>query len=77
MKSALKRGVVAGALKQAKGVGAAGSFKLGDKTGPAKKKIARKPKAPGSPAKKKAPAKPKAAKKPKSSPKKPASPKKV
>ena len=71
LKMALKRGVAGGALKQTKGAGASGSFKVGDKPKVAKKKpaakkpaVEKKPKAPKAPAKK-APAakKPKAAKK--------------
>ena len=72
VKTALKAGVKAGDLKQAKGTGAAGSFKLGEKKvakkpKSPKKKAAKKPKSP-----KKAAAKPKkaAAKKPAKSPKK-------
>ena len=41
IRSALKRGVTAGALKQVKGTGASGSFRLGDK---AKKSTTAKPK---------------------------------
>ena len=68
VKSALKKGVAAGILKQVKGTGASGSFKLADKLsskGPAKK--ARKPAA----KKAKKPAK-KAKKTPKKAAKKPA-----
>ena len=65
VKSALKAGVKAGSLKQAKGTGATGSFRLGEK------KAEKKPKAP-----KKA-KKPAAAKKPKSPAKKAAKPKKA
>jgi histone H1/5 len=75
IRSALKRGVTAGALKQVKGTGASGSFRLGDK---AKKATTAKPKKAAKakkPAGEKAAAKPKKAKKPKS-PKKKASPKK-
>uniref|UniRef100_A0A914HE96 H15 domain-containing protein n=1 Tax=Globodera rostochiensis TaxID=31243 RepID=A0A914HE96_GLORO len=75
LKQALKRGVSSGDLKQVKGVGASGSFKLGDETVPkptatiAKKIIPKKTKS--SPVKAKAVVK-KAAKKPtpKKSPKK-------
>lgn len=85
LKSALKAGVKAGSLKQSKGTGAAGSFRLGEKTTeekPAVKKVAeKKAKSP-----KKAAAKPKkptaekkaATKSPKkTTTKKPAAPKKV
>ncbi|CAE1302684.1 H1_5 [Acanthosepion pharaonis] len=65
LKLALKRGVTSGQLKQCKGTGASGSFKVGEK------KTEKKPKA-----KSKKPAKKAAAKKPKS-PKKTAKPKKV
>ncbi|XP_061162284.1 histone H1-like [Saccostrea echinata] len=67
LKMALKSGVKKGALKQAKGTGASGSFKLGDKP-----KTEKKPKA-------KKVAKPKAAKpkKPVAKPKKPAGEKKA
>ena len=58
LKLALKRGVTSGALKQVKGTGASGSFKVADKPKVAKKKPAAK-----NPAAKKTPAK-KAAKKP-------------
>ena len=58
LKLALKRGVTSGALKQVKGTGASGSFKVADKPKVAKKKPAAK-----KPAAKKTPAK-KAAKKP-------------
>lgn len=62
VKTALKAGVTGGALKQAKGTGAAGSFKLGEKPkAPAKPKKVKKPKAA---------AKKPAAKKPKSPAKK-------
>ena len=67
VKSALKAGVKAGSLKQAKGTGATGSFRLGEK------KAEKKPKAPKK-AKKPAAA---AAKKPKSPVKKAAKPKKA
>ena len=57
LKIALRNGVKKGALKQSKGTGAAGSFKLGEKPKPAKKPAAKKvtkPKAakPKKPAKK-------------------------
>jgi histone H1/5 len=89
IRAALKRGVTTGALKQVKGTGASGSFRLGDKV---KKVSAAKPKAKKAAKAKKpaaegaAAAKPKKAKKPKSpkkaaakkpkTPKKKASPKK-
>ena len=45
VKSALKRLVESGALKQVKGHGASGSFRIGEKVGTAKpKKVAKKPK---------------------------------
>lgn len=69
VKSALKKGVVAGNLKQVKGTGASGSFKLADKLsskGPAKK--SKKPAA----KKAKKPAAKKAKKTPKKAAKKPA-----
>ncbi|XP_056017539.1 histone H1-delta-like [Ostrea edulis] len=82
LKMALKNGVKKGALKQAKGKGASGSFKLGDKPKaeqkPKAKKVA-KPKA-AKPKKAAAAAKPKKAaveKKVKKTPKKPAAPKKT
>uniref|UniRef100_A0A914XAA3 H15 domain-containing protein n=1 Tax=Plectus sambesii TaxID=2011161 RepID=A0A914XAA3_9BILA len=90
IRAALKRGVTAGGLKQVKGTGASGSFRLGDKAKkaavakPKKAKKAAKPKkaaaegAAAKPKKAKKPATPKkaaAAKKPKT-PKKKASPKK-
>ena len=71
VKTALKAGVKASLLKQAKGTGAAGSFKLGDKKvekkkpKSPKKKAVKKPKSP-----KKAAAKPKKAPAAKKSPKK-------
>ncbi|XP_056021945.1 histone H1-delta-like [Ostrea edulis] len=81
LRMALKNGVKKGALKQAKGTGASGSFKLGDKPKaeqkPKAKKVA-KPKA--AKPKKAAAAKPKKAageKKVKKTPKKPAAPKKA
>ena len=49
VKTALKAGVKAGSLKQSKGTGAAGSFKLGEKPKVAKKpkkKVVKKPKSP-------------------------------
>lgn len=45
VKTALKRGVAAGALKQTKGTGASGSFRLGEKPAAPKKKAVKKPKA--------------------------------
>merc|ERR1712141_897825 len=60
LKLALRAGVKKGSLKQSKGTGASGSFRLGEK-----------PKAPKKPAAKKA-AKPKKAKSPKKAKKKPA-----
>ena len=79
VKLALKRGVQAGALKQVKGTGASGSFKLADKVKVDKKTKAKKPAAKKPAAKK---AKKPAAKKPaakKSTPKqaKQATPKKA
>ena len=78
-KNALKKGVVAGALKQVKGTGASGSFKLMEKPKAAKKPAAKKPaaKKPAAAAKKpvakKAAGKKAAAKKtPKKAAKKPA-----
>ncbi|XP_005104430.1 histone H1-delta-like [Aplysia californica] len=64
LKTALKAGVKSGTLKQAKGTGAAGSFRLGEKKVEKKpaKKVAKKPKSP----KKAAKPKKAAAKKPKS-----------
>ena len=75
VKSALKRGVVTGALKQTKGKGASGSFKIADKPKPskpkktaakkkAKKPAAKKPKSAKKTPKKKVTKKPAAAKKP-------------
>ena len=81
LKMALKSGVKKGALKQAKGKGASGSFKLGDKPKAEKKPKAKKvakPKA--AKPKKAAAAKPKKAtgeKKVKKTPKKAAAPKKA
>jgi len=59
LKLALRAGVKSGLLKQSKGSGAAGSFKLGEK---GEKKVAKKPKAVKKP---KAASSPKKAKKPK------------
>ena len=66
IKLALKRGVAGGALKQTKGAGASGSFKVAEKPKPAKKPAAKKPAAKKPAAKKaaKKPAAKKAAKKP-------------
>ncbi|EYB87507.1 hypothetical protein Y032_0261g546 [Ancylostoma ceylanicum] len=82
LRLALKKGVEKGLLKQASGTGAAGRFRLAEKTAetPVKPKVAKKPKAEAGDAKpKKAAAKPKApkAKKEKSakSPKKATKPK--
>ncbi|MGY8822232.1 MAG: histone H1/H5 family protein [Pseudomonadales bacterium] len=82
VKLGLKRAVVAGTLKQVKGTGASGSFKLAEKPKvakpkkvAAKKPAAKKAAAAKKPAKKATPAKKKAAKK--STPKKTASAKKV
>ncbi|XP_061167864.1 histone H1-delta-like [Saccostrea echinata] len=83
LKMALKNGVKKGALKQAKGTGASGSFKLGDKPKtekkPKAKKVAKpkaaKPKKPAGEKKAKTPKKKTAAKKP-ARPKKTKSPKK-
>ena len=84
VKSALKAGVKAGTLKQAKGTGASGSFRLGEKkVAAAKPKKAKKPKVAAKKPKAAAVKKPKspkkktAAKKPKSPAKKAAKPKKV
>ena len=63
LKLALKRGVTGGALKQVKGAGASGSFKVGEKPKAPKKKPAAKKPAAKKPAKKAAKKKP-AAKKP-------------
>ena len=46
LKMALRAGVKKGALKQSKGSGASGSFRLGDKVAPIKKAVAKKPKSP-------------------------------
>ena len=75
VKLALKRGVVSGSLKQVKGSGASGSFKLAEKPKPAKKKpAAKKPAAKKAkkPAAKKPAAKKAAKKTPKKAAKKPA-----
>ena len=61
VKMALKRGVASGDLKQVKGTGASGSFKVAEKAKPAKKKPAKKPAAKKPAAKK---ATPKKSKKP-------------
>merc|ERR1712002_1106114 len=64
LKLALKTGVAGGALKQVKGAGASGSFKLAkEEPKPKAAKVAKKPAA-KKPAAKKAPAKKPAAKKP-------------
>ena len=80
VKLALKAGVKAGTLKQAKGTGASGSFKLGEKPKVAKPKKAKKPAAKKAAKPKKA-ATPKKAKKPAAKkaakPKKAATPKKA
>ncbi|KAK6751988.1 hypothetical protein RB195_003420 [Necator americanus] len=85
LRMALKKGVIAGSLKQASGTGAAGRFRLPDKAeAPATPKVAKKPKAAGAAKPKKAAAakpkkaagdKPKKAKKPKSPKKAAAKPK--
>lgn len=76
LKTTLKAGVKAGTLKQAKGTGASGSFRLGEKKLAADKP--KKPKAARKPTKVAIAKKPKAAaKKPKAASKKPKSPKKV
>jgi len=82
VKLGLKRAVTAGSLKQVKGTGASGSFKLGEKPKvdkpkkvAAKKPAAKKAAAAKKPAKKATPAKKKAAKK--STPKKKVAAKKV
>lgn len=67
LKLALKRGVTGGALKQVKGTGASGSFKVAEKPKAPKKKPAAK-----KPAAKKTPKKPAAKKTPKKAAKKPA-----
>ncbi|XP_056017547.1 histone H3-like [Ostrea edulis] len=80
LKMALKNGVKKGALKQAKGKGASGSFKLGDKPKAEQKPKAKKVAKPKAAKPKKAAAKPKKAaveKKVKKTPKKPAAPKKA
>jgi len=83
MRMGLKRGVVSGALKQVKGTGASGSFRVAEKGGDKKPKVAKKPAAKKPAAKKPAgekkaakPKKPKAAKKPAAA-KKPKTPKKA
>lgn len=63
VKQALKKGVASGALKQVKGTGASGSFKLAEKPKVVKKKPAAKKPAAKKPAAKKAAAKKPAAKK--------------
>ena len=65
LKGALKRGVAAGTLKQVKGAGASGSFKVAEKPKPAKKAVAKKPAAKKPAAKKPAAKKPAAKKTPK------------
>ncbi|KAK2139213.1 hypothetical protein NP493_6575g00001, partial [Ridgeia piscesae] len=50
-------GVKKGALKQSKGSGASGSFRLGDKVAPTKKAVAKKPKSPAKVKKAKSPKK--------------------
>ena len=73
VKMALKRGVASGSLKQVKGVGASGSFKLAAaKVEPAKKKTVGKKPAPKSTTTKKKPAAKKSAAKKKPAAKKPA-----
>ena len=72
LKMALRAGVKNGALKQSKGSGASGSFRLGDKAAP-KKVVAKKPKAAGTAVKKVA----KKAKTPKKAAKKVKTPKKA
>ena len=66
LKQALKKGVTAGTLKQVKGAGASGSFKVAEKPKPAKKAVAKKPaaKKPAAKVAKKSPKKKAAAKKP-------------
>ena len=77
LKSALKRGVATGDLKQPKGTGASGSFKLGDKKEPKKKAVLKKKaKSPKKAAAKKA-KKPSAKKAKKPAAKKPAAKKPV
>ena len=85
LKLALKSGVKKGALKQAKGTGASGSFKLGEKPKTEKKPKAKKvtkpkaakPKKAAAAKPKKAAGEKKTAEKKKKSPKKAAAPKKV
>ncbi|XP_033758804.1 late histone H1-like [Pecten maximus] len=73
IKAALKRSVVKGALKQVKGTGASGSFKLGEKPKAAKKPAAKKVKKPkAAAAKPKKASGEKKAKSPKKAAKKPA-----
>lgn len=69
VKLALKRGVASGALKQVKGTGASGSFKVAEKPKPAKKSAPKKPAAKKPAAKKATPKKKKPAAK-KATPKK-------
>ena len=83
IKQALKKGVVGGTLKQTKGAGASGSFKLAEKVikkkkakKPAAKKVAKKPVAAKKPAAKKPAAKKPAKKTPKKKTKAAASKKK-
>ena len=76
LKSALKRGVATGDLKQPKGTGASGSFKLGDKKEPKKKAVLKKKATPKKAAAKKA-KKPSAKKAKKPAAKKPAAKKPV
>ncbi|KAK2188378.1 hypothetical protein NP493_133g00006 [Ridgeia piscesae] len=57
LKMALRAGVKKGALKQSKGSGASGSFRLGDKVAPTKKAVAKKPKSPAKVKKAKSPKK--------------------
>ena len=77
LKLALKSGVKKGALKQAKGTGASGSFKLGEKPKTEKKPKAKKVTKPKAAKPKKAAGEKKTAEKKKKSPKKAAAPKKV
>jgi histone H1/5 len=71
LKLALKRGVASGQLKQVKGSGASGSFKVAEKAKPAKKAAKKKPAA-KKPAAKKTPKKPAAKKSTPKKAKKPA-----
>ena len=73
----LKSGVASGALKQVKGTGASGSFKLGEQPKPKKEKKAKKPAAKKPKTPKKAAKKPAAKKTPKKAAKKPKTPKKA